>query len=75
MTYARQRQDLLDFNVLIPYQRLISKKPGYIQLKSWVPVLAYNDDEGKVFTQCGVFDSIDLDYRGKTTLTIKVEEA
>lgn len=63
MTYCRQRHDLLDLSLNIPYERLVSRKQGCIQLKQWVPVEAFDETTGSVQTRAGYFDSIDLDFQ------------
>lgn len=64
MTLARERQDLLDEGVRIPF--VVKPSQGqneFVLLDEWCKVLGIDDDEGLVWTEQGVFYSIDLDYK------------
>lgn len=58
MTLARQRQDLIDEGIEIPYV----DRGGFVCLDKAVEVIS-QDDDGYVYTEDGVFYSIDLEFK------------
>ena len=63
MILARERQDLLDEGVRIPFVRPRNGQNEFVLLDEWCKVLRVDDDDGLVWTDRGLFYSIDLDYK------------
>ena len=67
MILARQRQDLLDQDLLIPYTLTRGgEKVGasaYTRLDKWIEGDQDDNEDGEFYTNFGIFNTIDLEFK------------